>query len=354
MIRKKISIPSKTPTLTRERKEIDISSLIPSPSVPFNLECSSKKEGAFQLGKITNVIGDSHAGKTLFVLSMLAECSKQKRFDDYRFVYDDVESANEFDMPYMFGKNCSTRIEKDALSSETIEEFGDNVSRLIEDGDPFIYVLDSFDALTSEAEQELDEENRKKREKGNEVKGSYGDGKAKVFSSFCRKKANLLYKNKSALIVISQTRDNIGFGAQFTPKIRSGGRALKFYSCHEVWLAIKKREKKGTRTHYTDVIAKIEKNKVTGRHSETYFPIIFDYGIDNIAACVDFLIREKHWTNTKTDIHTNGFHPAEKVKYAELVKYIEDNGLEDALADVCQICYDEVIKGMVPKRKPRF
>ena len=62
--------------------DIDPNDLVPTGSTTFNLECSGHVEGAFKIGKMVNVIGDSHAGKTLFALSVLAECTKLKRFDN--------------------------------------------------------------------------------------------------------------------------------------------------------------------------------------------------------------------------------------------------------------------------------
>ena len=136
-----------------ESKKIDPEKLIPTPCIPFNLECSGHYQGAFLMGKIVNLIGDSHAGKTLFALSILAECSMDKRFKDYRFIYDDVESANEFDMEYLFGKKCADRIEteEEDSKSDLFEEFSDNIERALNKGVPFIYILDSADALNTEA-----------------------------------------------------------------------------------------------------------------------------------------------------------------------------------------------------------
>jgi len=339
-------------TTERKRREVDVNNLIPSPCVPFNLECSGCIEGAFSKGTIVNLIGDSHAGKTLFALSILAECTINKNFSNYRLIYDDVEHANEFDIAFLFGEDCEDRIET-GIVSRTIEDFGDNVARALESDKPFIYVLDSADALTSEAAIELDAENRKKREKGNETKGSYGDGKAKAFSHFFTMKVAGLDKTESFILIISQTRDNIGFGAQFNPKVRSGGKALKFYSFHEIWLAMMKKEKKGDRTYKTDVQAKITKNKLTGRHGVAHFPILFDFGIDNVASCIYFLLNEKHWTGTIQAINTKGWYPNGVVKIADLVSYIETGNHEKSLFQECKNAYDAVMKKMSPTHRKR-
>lgn len=353
---------------------VDPDELIPTGSTIFNLECSGFIEGAFKLGKMVNLIGDSHAGKTLFALTVLAECSLLARFDNYRFIFDDVEAANEFNIAYLFGQTLANRIEY--IRSKTIEEYGDNVSKFLEDDRPFIHILDSFDALTSEAAIAKDSENRKLREKGKESKGDYGDGKPKAFSRFCTQHIQDLHDHNSALIIISQTRDNIGFGAQFTPKIRSGGKALKFYAFHEVWLACEKKKKKGKRTIVTNTQAKITKNKLTGRHGEVRFPILFDYGVDNLTSCIRFLIDEGSWKGSSTlsgegTVDTKGFYMFCKVTkgkgkkekdkttyvnptYDQLIEHIEDNELEDTIFDMCQNAYNAVMEKLKPKRKRRY
>lgn len=354
----------------RTLSEIDPDTLVPSPSTTVNLECSGRTEGAFKIGTMINLIGDSHAGKTLFALSIFPECSLFERFDNYEFIYDDVEAANGFDIPYLFGDTVGERIycletepDDDGMKrSRTIEDLNDNLARLYSLSRQCIYVVDSFDALTSEAAIEKDQDNRTKREKGNNTKGSYGDGKAKKSSEMFSQRIQEIAEMGSFLIIISQTRDNIGFGAQFTPKVRSGGRALKFYAYHEIWLACQKKEKKGKRTVETNVQAKVTKNKLNGRHGEAYFPILFDYGVDNIKSCINFLTDEGDWTDNKGRINSQGFVPKTKDSkkrdvhrtMAGTIKYIEDNNLEDELFGLVQEAYDKVIEGLRPNRKRRY
>jgi RecA/RadA recombinase len=344
---------------TRKKDKVDPDMLIPSGSTTLNLECSGTSEGAFLLGKIVNLIGDSHAGKTLLALTMFAECSVLNRFDNHRLIYDDVESANEFDMAHLFGQSVEDRVDT-SIRSHTIEDFNDNIARCIEGEQPFIYVLDSFDALTSEAFVKKDSENRKKREKGSQITGSYGDGKAKIASDFFKNRNQDLDDHKSAIIVISQTRDNIGFGAMFTPKVRSGGKALKFYSFHEIWLACQKKEKDGKRTIITNVQAKVTKNKLIGRHGEAYFPVLFDYGIDDLTSCIKFLVEEGNWSGTKSAINTKGFAPDEllndkgMVTFKKLIQYIEKNNLEDEICLLCKEAYDKIMESLTPDRKRKY
>lgn len=339
---------------------IDPNNLVPIGSTTAHLECSGHWEGAFKLGSMVNIIGDSHAGKTLLAFTIFAECNKLSRFDDYLFYYDDVEAANEFNLAKLFGKKCKDRIDQ-SIRSKTIESFNDSIARLMDEGEPFIYVLDSFDAMTSEAAIKKDIENRKKREKGNETTGDYGDGKPGLFSRFCSLRIQELKDTNSLLIIISQTRDNIGFGSLFTPKTRSGGRALKFYASFEIWLACQKQEKEKKRVMITNVQGKISKNKLTGHHGEFYFPILRDYGIDNIMSCINFLMDEGDWTGTKKAVNTKGFltgtdskgktkHPSMK----ELIYYIENENKSIELFKVCKKTYDNIMESLKPDRKPKY
>ena len=354
----------------KKKKKLDVKRLIPSGITPLDLECSGTTYGAFLTGKIVNIIGDSHSGKTLLYLTIVAECCYDPRFADYDFYLDDVENALEFDIEEMFGKGVKNRLTiMDGRGgrpepSETIENFADTVNELMELGKPFLYGLDSFDALDSEADRKKEQEDRKKRKRAKEagreadITGSYGDGKPKIFSRFCKQNKGKLKRSNSTIFVISQTRDNIGFGAMFNPKTRSGGKALKFYSLIELWLATQKDEKdqksKSKRIKTTTVQAKLTKNKITGQKGVCFFPVLPYYGIDNLTACVTFLLEEKYWTGTKNSVNTKGFIDR-KLSVKKLVKYIEKNNFEEELKEECQKAYNLAIDKMKPKdRKKKY
>lgn len=348
----------KKPKEEKVKRKIDPASLIPSGSTTFNLECSDHIEGAFQLGKFTNMIGDSSSGKSLFCWTSLAECSHDVRFDNYDLIMADCEQAGEFDIPFLFGKKTAARVknlEDDA--PDTVEQFIDQIGDLIEKGKPFIYILDSLDSVTSEAEMLLEATNRKKRKKQQKAEGSYNLEKQKAMSKFFRTTKKALRKMKSAIIIISQTRDNIGFGGFLNPKSRSGGKALKFYSTHEVWGSVGKKKKKNGRTILTETAWKITKNKVTGRHGIAYFNIVQDYGIDDIGSCVDFLIEEGEWkSSSETSINTKGFAGFEKnASRKELLSKIgKDKSLYQKLKQLCQETYDKVLAGLDHGREMRY
>ena len=102
-----------------------------------------------------------------------------------------------------------------------------------------------MDCLSSKEEADKFDQHKKAFRTGKKVPGSYGDGKAKKNSAGIRKLLSDLGKSDSILIIINQTRDNIGFG--FDKKTRSGGKALRFYATTEIWSSVVGKLKKNVR-----------------------------------------------------------------------------------------------------------
>ena len=291
---------------------IDPYTLIPTGSTVLNCALSDHYEGGYQLGTIVNTIGDSGVGKTLLALSSLAEMTLHKRFNGYRFIFDDIEAALAKNIKMMFGSEVAERIEL-TTRSDTIQDLYVNLLKAIKEGTPFIYIPDSLDALTSKEEQTRANKmvNAKQKQEdtgeGEEKKdsGSYKMEKAKLISEICRVIAREISDKEVFVNIISQTRDNIGWG--FTDKSRSGGKGLKFYCYHEMWVAsakalIKSKEKIGSNSQ-----VKISKNKLTFKKRTIEIPIYDSYGIDDIGSCIDFLVAEKVWAKDKNTIKAAHF-----------------------------------------------
>ena len=100
--------------------------------------------------------------------------------------------------------------------------------------------------------------------------------------------------SKLLVIIISQIRDKIGVTFGKTT-MRSGGRALDFYASQIVWLAEIEKMKKTVdnieRVTGIRIRAKTEKNKIGLPFRECDLPIIFMYGVDDISAGVDWLLK---------------------------------------------------------------
>jgi RecA/RadA recombinase len=93
-------------------------------------------------------------------------------------------------------------------------------------------------------------------------------------------------------MMISQTRDNVGviFGKKWK---RAGGNALSFYSSQVVLFDEKEKVASKVigeeRIHSVDVKAGLEKNKVYDPFRKCRFPILNQYGMDDVMASLQWL-----------------------------------------------------------------
>jgi len=330
-------------------------------STLLNLACSGRPDGGFIKGNYYFLVGDSASGKTFLSLTCLAEASINKNFDNYRFIYDNSEGGALMDIRKFFGTKVMERLEPPKVDenglpcySSTIEEFYFNVDDAIERGEPFIYILDSMDSLSSADEISKFEETKEAYEKGKEAAGSYGDGKAKKNSANLRRLLTPLRKSGSILMIINQTRDNLGFG--FEKKTRSGGHALRFYACLEMWSSIKEKISKNIKgaARQLGILCKVQikKNRLTGRERSVTIPIYHSYGIDDIGSCVDYLVEEKHWEQKAGTINAPEFEF--KGTRDKLIKHIEENQMEKDLRMIVGDFWNEIEEACKVKRKTRY
>ena len=149
----------------RKKKKIRVLSskdFLGTGSTLLNLACTGKPFCGFAKGKYYFIVGDSISGKTFLSLTCLAEADLNPNFDKYRFIFDNAEDGALMDIKKFFGLGVSNRIECPGVDKEgynrkystTIEEFYYHVDDAIKRGRPFIYILDSMDSLSSEAEQD--------------------------------------------------------------------------------------------------------------------------------------------------------------------------------------------------------
>jgi RecA/RadA recombinase len=332
-------------------------------STLLNLALTDKADGGWLAGRFYNIIGDSSSGKSFMCLTSLAEAAHDPKFDDYRIIYDDVEVANTFDVANLFGKLAdrmeAPRYEDDEpIYSNTVEDFYANVMRLCKEGTPFIYVLDSVDALTSNSELDRAEEFVDAQEKGKEVKGSYKMDKAKLLTEILRVITTEIAKTNSIVLAISQTRDNIDpRTSMFTPKTRAGGKALKFFATGEMWLAhmgninnAKYERKIGDRTKI-----KVSKNKVTGKCREVPLTLLYSYGIDDVQENLNFLID----TNNLPKVSAQKFDATrichmEGTKQAILDCIYGDREYQKKLAKECEKVWVDIEKACIVQRPSRY
>lgn len=272
--------------------------------------------GGFVLGRVANIVGDRSSGKTLLAMEICTNFAI--KYPEGWIRYAESEAAFDLEYAEALGAPVDRIIFNDNPDLNNIRK---RKKKKVDDGDedddvptkpaavgapmetvedwqadmeyhlnkypkrPGLYIVDSLDALSDEAEQGRDFD-----------EGSYGGTKPKQIGKIFRTLATQLEAQNVLLVVISQIRDklNVTFGET---KTRSGGKALDFYASHIVWLAeIQKMDKTIDgikRIIGVKVEAYVKKNKVGLPFRRAKYPILFGYGIDDMTACVEWLVEIK-------------------------------------------------------------
>jgi hypothetical protein len=194
--------------------------------------------------------------------------------------------------------------------------------------------------------------------------GTYGMAKAKMMSQILRVIVSGLAETNSALVIISQVRDNVNAGYGQPTKRRAGGKALDFYCSHIIWLTASKKIKAGKapksgekdkrETIGREVEAAISKNKLTGKIRTVGFSIMYDYGVDDVSSCVDFLI-DQNWIKRHGNVYdASCLEYSKNMGKAELIKAIEDDGKAGDLRGIVGKAWARKEDELRLDRKPRF
>lgn len=340
-------------------------------STLLNLACTDDPTAGFLKGGYYFLVGDSASGKTWFSMTCFAEACINPNFKKHRLIFDDVEGGALMDIEGYFGKEVARRLEPPSKTksgkpvfSDTIESFYYHIHDVIDKGEPFIYVLDSQDALGSTAAAKKFDKQRAASEEGKDAAGSYGDGKAKYHSENLRTILSGIKRTGSILIAIGQTRDNLGMG--FNPKTRSGGNAMTFYANLEIWTSIKGQILRTVNGKERQLGVKagvhVKKNRVVGKSGKdrlVIVPFLHGYGIDDMGSCVGYLIDEQHWLPVEGEgTEKKPIYRAPELKCKGspegIVKFIEQKGLESVVRDVTGKVWREIEAKCAPQRKPRY
>lgn len=323
----------------------------------LNLAASQRGEtGGWARGRIINLVGDGSSGKTLLALEAAAHAyhnlvgNKTINFPKVKkliIVYNNVEEVMDFPLGEMYGEDFVKAVEW--ISSSDVEAFGRDYTRRVlnlKPGEFLLYILDSYDSLGSEKERAAFIEAAKKDKEAET--GSYGLDKASYGSKkFFKNMCGIMAGKDTTLMIISQVREKIG--STFKEKYRAGGKALDFYTHQVCWLAVVeklKRTYRGKEKIYgVRVRANFKRSKVSKPFRQEDVIILFDYGLDNLATNLAWLygpsVKKLTWDE-------------EEYTRPKLIKYIEENHLEEELSARLEeewLAIEEVVK---PHRKKRW
>lgn len=308
----------------------------------------------FPAGKIINIVGDKSSGKTFLACEIVANAYHNYK-EKVKFIYDDAESGFGFNTKDLYGFD----IEEFKIKSRTVEELFCNVKDFInklKKDEVGIYVLDSLDGLSSSQLIEIGEERYKLFKQDKEYdKGSYQMEFAKFLSQeFFRNLTSEIDEKNILLIIISQIRTDVS-PMSFKKWTRAGGKALDFYAHTVLWLkSLRTIEKKGADIGVI-IQARTEKSKTPRPYRQCLFPIYFNYGIDDIGSCIDYL------HNLRSDKTGELNSKKEKIKFDdkeftrdELIKFIEENDLIDGLKQMVINNWEQEEKERLIDRRKKY
>lgn len=243
----------------------------------------------FPRGRVTEVSGIEHSGKTTLCLTACAYCQLNGLYPAYL----DVENALDLDYARHIGFNFEDTKKGLIAAPGSSERVFKLVYDLIEAGADLILV-DSVANMIAEKELE----------------GEIGDQsppalRARVMSQALPRLTALLREKKTALVFINQFRNTLSqtsWGSQ--PEEQTmGGKALKYFSSLRIKLRVVKKSQQtrkvsdltGTERDVPVAAlheAEILKSKVSAPYRKIQFMIRFDdelntYGIDNLSTMID-------------------------------------------------------------------
>jgi RecA/RadA recombinase len=359
-------MPSKTERLRNKLTAPKTDAALPfhlglsSGSTLINLACSGRPDVAFLPGNYALWVGDSGSGKSFITLTTLAEAAINPAYKDYRILFHNAENGALFDldrflpplvkrMEPLMGSKASPD------NSVILEDYWAACAAAVKSG-PCVVLTDSMDALIPKAWLKKQKEIKKASAKGEDAGGSYGTDKAKLNSEHLRGVVSALRETGSILIMISQSRDRIGFGSQFDPKTRGGGNALTFYSHTELWTSVVGKLTKTVRGRAVEqgIICRVKckKNRVNGRKRTVDVPILHSHGVDDLGGCVDWLVGWKHWNEKGGKIAAPEFDfDGSREK---LIAMLEEDEQEDELRQLVTKVWNEIESACEVHRKSRY
>jgi recombination protein RecA len=231
--------------------------VIPTQSILLN---HALQIGGIPKGRITEVYGPEHSGKTGICLGAVAECQRLGGV----VAWLDAESALNLDYAKLLGVDSDNLFYCQPASGEEAINIAE---ALIRSGGLDLLVIDSVAALVPIAESEA------------EMEQQFVGTHARLMSKAMRKLVGIVAKNNVALVFVNQIREKVGM-LYGNPEVSTGGRALRFFSSVriEVRRGEDRKEKDNIIGH--TLRCRVVKNRLGIPFKRCEFPVYYGKGVD--------------------------------------------------------------------------
>ncbi len=351
---------------------------LPTGATLLDLVVGAGRGAGLETGMLITFPGKSSGGKTFVACEIIAQ-AKNKYQEKLKHIFDDCESGFTFNTEELYGFEIMPFDPKKRTRSKTVEQALGNIRAFLKTlgpGEFGIYVLDSLDGLMDEKGSDRANARQEAFEKGKEFdEESYNMSKQKFLSNeFFPILGEEAEKHNCLIIITQQLRDNVGAtGYQKKDKV-SGGRAAFFYSHIQLWTQ-SAFPIMGFGGRQIGNVIKLWTEKAKGPRPfrECFIPLYYDYGLDDVAANVDF-----YWElrTDKGDLKQIASDKAKKpleLKWAhdvndpekdiivgdrqQMIDFIEEHNLEDELKRRVIRCWEEIeakAVEVISHRKKKF
>lgn len=278
-------------------------------SYAINKIISGRYDKGIPIGAITQIIGNSSTGKTVFATSILKHAQKA----GYYSILVDSENAYNPKFAESLGLDVSKLYYSSPPTLEDCFEYMENSVKVLRAKDkttPIVIAYDSVAVSPIRKELEVDKDGNATYIENNML----GAMRAKQLGMCVRKINTVCRDQKVALVIINQFRNKVGVMYGDPNVAAAGGMALEYYlsvnlktHSNKTSDLIKDDENKDEVLGIQGTVATL-KNKVSMPFKKTDFKLMFEQGLDPYAGLMDLLVADgmldkggAGWTTVKAN-----------------------------------------------------